>query len=189
MWKEVRSHDEENLQPGIDVDRPPVYGRRLERNSRSGRSTDGEAHGILRPISEDIRRMSLRARIETMAMRRAGGYARWRERLAVQSALWGMALAWSRFLGFFQTLLLAGWLGPADFGRFSALQSGLRFGHESGESGLSMLIIRDLTRGDTPRVSTYMILRGSGSRACAGWPGWRRGERWRPRRSDRSCRR
>jgi O-antigen/teichoic acid export membrane protein len=120
--------------------------------------------------------MSLRARIETMAMQRAGGYARWRERLAVQSALWGMALAWSRFLGFFQTLLLASWLGPADFGRFSALQSGLRFGHESGESGLSMLIIRDLTRGDTPRVRTYMILRGlwiAGLCGLAGLAAWR----------------
>jgi O-antigen/teichoic acid export membrane protein len=119
--------------------------------------------------------MSLRARIETMAMQRAGGYARWRERLAVQSALWGMALAWSRFLGFFQTLLLASWLGPADFGRFSALQSWLRFGHESGESGLSMLIIRDLTRGDTPRVSTYMILRGlwiAGLCGLAGLAAW-----------------
>jgi O-antigen/teichoic acid export membrane protein len=119
--------------------------------------------------------MSLRARIETMAMQRAGGYARWRERLAVQSALWGMALAWSRFLGFFQTLLLASWLGPADFGRFSALQSWLRFGHESGESGLSMLIIRDLTRGDTLRVSTYMILRGlwiAGLCGLAGLAAW-----------------
>ncbi|SNB51144.1 oligosaccharide flippase family protein [Thermoflexus hugenholtzii] len=119
--------------------------------------------------------MSLRARIELMTLRRIGGYARWRERLAVQSALWGMALGWSRFLGFFQTLLLAHWLGPADFGRFSALQSWLRFGHESGESGLSMLIIRDLSRGDAPRVRTYVILRGlwiAGLWGLAGLAAW-----------------
>jgi O-antigen/teichoic acid export membrane protein len=86
-----------------------------------------------------------------------------------------MALAWSRVLGFFQTLLLAHWLGPADFGRFSALQSWLRFGHESGESGLSMLIIRDLTRGDAPRVGMYVILRGlwiAGLCGLAGLAAW-----------------
>ncbi len=121
--------------------------------------------------------MGLRARIASMAFLRAGrrGYTRWRERLAVQSALWGMALAWSRVLGFFQTLLLAHWLGPADFGRFSALQSWLRFGHESGESGLSMLIIRDLTRGDAPRVGMYVILRGlwiAGLCGLAGLAAW-----------------
>ncbi|WP_376788654.1 polysaccharide biosynthesis C-terminal domain-containing protein [Thermoflexus sp.] len=107
--------------------------------------------------------MSLRARIESIARLQPSGHidARWWERLAVQSALWGMALFWSRVLGFFQTLLLAHWLGPADFGRFSALQSWLRFGHESGDTGLSMLMVRDLVRQDSPRARTYLFLRGA----------------------------
>ncbi|GBD09881.1 hypothetical protein HRbin22_02143 [Candidatus Thermoflexus japonica] len=130
------------------------------------------AHVILRRILPDVEAMSLLQRIEQIA---ASPYIRWRERLAVQSALWGMALLWSRVLGFFQTLLLAYWLGPADFGRFSALQSWLRFGHESGDTGLTMLMVRDLARQDGPRASTYLLLRGiwiSGLCLLAGLAAW-----------------
>ncbi len=83
-------------------------------------------------------------------------------RLWLQSALWGGAQGWSRVLGFAQSLLLALWLGPADFGRFTVLQGWLRLAHQAGSSGLSSLMARDLARADPPRVRTYLGIQ-------AGW--------------------
>ncbi len=79
-------------------------------------------------------------------------------RVWAQSALWGAAQAWSRVLGFLQSLLLARWLGPEDFGRFTVLQSWLTLAHQSGGSGLSSLMVRDLARADRPRVRVYLLL-------------------------------
>ncbi|MCS6962790.1 oligosaccharide flippase family protein [Thermoflexus sp.] len=76
----------------------------------------------------------------------------------VQSALWGAAQVWSRALGFLQSLLLARWLGPEDFGRFTVLQSWLILTHQSGSSGLSSLMVRDLARADRPRVRLYLLI-------------------------------
>lgn len=76
----------------------------------------------------------------------------------MQSALWGAAQAWSRVLGFLQSLLLAWWLGPEDFGRFTVLQSWLLLTHQSGSSGLSSLMVRDLARDDRPRVRTCLLI-------------------------------
>lgn len=76
----------------------------------------------------------------------------------IQSALWGAAQIWSRALGFLQSLLLAGWLGPTDFGRFAVLQSWLRLAHQAGTGGLSALMVRDLARADRPRARTYLLI-------------------------------
>ncbi|GEM_PF-824474 len=82
--------------------------------------------------------------------------------LWAQSVLWGGAQGWSRVLGFLQSLLLALWLGPADFGRFTVLQAWLRLAHQAVSSGLSSLMARDLARADHPRVRMYLLIQ-------AGW--------------------
>lgn len=82
----------------------------------------------------------------------------------LESSLWTGATLWTRLLGFLQAVLLARWLGPQDFGRFSVLIGWMWLVQQPGDNGLLPMVLRALARAEGPRARLGALLR-------LGWTG------------------
>lgn len=82
----------------------------------------------------------------------------------MESSLWTGATLWTRLLGFLQAVLLARWLGPQDFERFSVLIGWMWLVQQPGDNGLLPMVLRALARAEGPRARLGALLR-------LGWTG------------------